>query len=361
MFSNSSSSLNTKFFIIGVCGKMGAGKDTVGDYLVKKHGFIRLAFADVLKKVCFDLFGVTFENLSLEEKNKKEDSLVGFSRREIWQIFGTDIMRNQVSKYLPGLSDENIWLNAVKRQINQIISKEGRFLKVVITDVRFENEAKFCLENGCLWNITREDILLDSSSEKHHSSEKLDWICNYPSITEIKNNGTMEDLYFKIETSFKKNLNAFRGVSEDAVEDAVKDGLLFIKFEYRNFVFPVRKESIGKFFERLKNVIAVYQNEDEVDIYRRHVYSVAKFLLVEYEECLKVKAPSYFMDLASMSIEDSTKFPLLTQNKKLIYSRFEKDNPNMFIFSVKGSKWMDANIVCRCSPRRQELESLYSF
>ena len=43
--------------IIGLGYKARVGKDTVGDYLVKNHGFVRLGFADALKNGCAAMFG----------------------------------------------------------------------------------------------------------------------------------------------------------------------------------------------------------------------------------------------------------------------------------------------------------------
>ena len=42
---------NTEIVIVeGLCWKKRVGKDTIGNHLVEKYGFYRLAFADLLKK-----------------------------------------------------------------------------------------------------------------------------------------------------------------------------------------------------------------------------------------------------------------------------------------------------------------------
>jgi hypothetical protein len=45
--------------IIGLCGPAGSGKDTAADFLVKNHGFVKVAFADPLKRICKDVFAFT--------------------------------------------------------------------------------------------------------------------------------------------------------------------------------------------------------------------------------------------------------------------------------------------------------------
>ena len=41
--------------IIGLAGYAGAGKDTVGNILIEKHGFRRVAFADKIRSLVYDI------------------------------------------------------------------------------------------------------------------------------------------------------------------------------------------------------------------------------------------------------------------------------------------------------------------
>ena len=43
--------------IIGVCGFIGSGKDTIADYLTNYHGFRRESFANSLKDCVAQVFG----------------------------------------------------------------------------------------------------------------------------------------------------------------------------------------------------------------------------------------------------------------------------------------------------------------
>ena len=41
--------------IIGLAGYAGAGKDTVGNILIEKHNFRRIAFADKIRSFIYDI------------------------------------------------------------------------------------------------------------------------------------------------------------------------------------------------------------------------------------------------------------------------------------------------------------------
>lgn len=49
--------------IIGLCGLAGSGKDTAADFLVKKSGYVKVAFADPLKRICKEVFQFSDEQL----------------------------------------------------------------------------------------------------------------------------------------------------------------------------------------------------------------------------------------------------------------------------------------------------------
>ena len=60
--------------IIGLCGQAGAGKDTVADFLVKNHSFVKVALADVLKRAAKEFFDFSDEQLwgPSSERNKPD-------------------------------------------------------------------------------------------------------------------------------------------------------------------------------------------------------------------------------------------------------------------------------------------------
>ena len=103
--------------IIGIIGKKGSGKDTIADYLVKNHGFIKFAFADKVKEVCKAMFNMTDKDFT--ENNKeviKPDWNI--SPRQALQLFGTDICRKVLPEKIPELKNRITNIIAGKLGVN---------------------------------------------------------------------------------------------------------------------------------------------------------------------------------------------------------------------------------------------------
>ena len=110
--------------ILGLTGKAGSGKDTVGAYLRQHYGFETIAFATKLKNVAREVF--------LWDGVKDERG------RRLLQRLGTEVGRDY---------DPNIWIQWAERYIGRcrISNPHQRF---VITDVRFPNEAFWIQSQG---------------------------------------------------------------------------------------------------------------------------------------------------------------------------------------------------------------------
>ncbi|MBA42926.1 MAG: hypothetical protein CMF62_02815 [Magnetococcales bacterium] len=177
--------------LIGIIGKKGHGKDTIGDYIVNKYKFKKIAFADSLKKICGELFGFTDEQLY---GNLKEeiDSYWNVSPRTIFQFIGTDLIRNQINQVIPNIG-KDFW---VKNTLKKIKSDETN--NYIICDVRFENEADKITENGgILIKVIRSDDESDESNDLHISENSINEIKNVKYI--IENNSDLEELYKKVD------------------------------------------------------------------------------------------------------------------------------------------------------------------
>ena len=123
--------------IIGICGFIGSGKDTIADYLVNVRQFRRMSFAGTLKDAVSAVFGWDRELL---EGRTRESRIWREQRDEWWsQRLGRDITPRQVLQQ---------WGTEVGRQAYHdeiwVASLENRLRNsqnnVVITDCRFPNE-----------------------------------------------------------------------------------------------------------------------------------------------------------------------------------------------------------------------------
>lgn len=188
--------------IIGVCGRKRHGKDTVGAFLTREHGYQRIAFADPIKRIAMDIYGLTYDQCYGDLK-EVEDERWGTTPRFIMQHLGTEMGRT---------IHEDTWVRYAFATIER--SRAGEAVDIfdesargfvrktfapdtnwVITDVRFLNEAA-AVENGGgqVWKVIRPGMKGDSDT--HASEVGVDLI--KPTLT-IPNDGTLEDLYAHVQ------------------------------------------------------------------------------------------------------------------------------------------------------------------
>lgn len=183
--------------LIGLAGNMGSGKSTCASYLVNQ-GFIERTFADPLKQICQILFELNTEQLygSQAEKNEPDPRWYMCSPRTMMQFIGTDVLRKQLETIMPGIGDDFFVINA-KNWYEQYI-KVHPGANIVISDVRFENEADFIKKAGGI--IILIDRCVDVNSHSSHSSEA--GIRNSDII--IDNNSSLDKLYQKLDKIISK-------------------------------------------------------------------------------------------------------------------------------------------------------------
>ena len=212
--------------IIGLVGLIGSGKDTAADYLVNFHQFRRDSFAAPLKDAVAAVFGWDRELLEGRSKQSREWREQGdiwwsnrlgrhITPRGMLQEWGTEVCRNSFHP--------DIWVASMEDRLRRTT------VSVVITDVRFPNEIWAIKQAGgfiiqinrgplpswwdtaVTWN--RGDNFGQIPSESWglpHASE-WSWVGNYFIDEVVDNNGSIEDLYNKlnntIDTISKFNYN----------------------------------------------------------------------------------------------------------------------------------------------------------
>lgn len=228
--------------IIGISGRMGSGKDTVGkiiQYLTSdyypRYSFDRflekqnsewnppysewevVRFGDKLKRIASLLTGIPIKKFEDQEFKKSYlgnewNKLIPYIPQDDDRpITKEDAIKTTVREFLQNLGTEAIrkhlhpdtWVNALFLEYTNEIGPMMRlygvnpmpsFPKWIITDVRFMNEVERIKENGgILIRVEREDSI---KSEHISETELLDYNgWDY----KISNNSSIEDLISQVE------------------------------------------------------------------------------------------------------------------------------------------------------------------
>ncbi|MGI4991042.1 hypothetical protein ACRXCV_00300 (plasmid) [Halobacteriovorax sp. GFR7] len=140
--------------ILGFTGLKRCGKDTAASYILEKYGAEQVMLADPIKRALMTMFGFTWEQVNGEGYDREQViPEYGVSIRHMLQTLGTEWGRM--------LINPDIWvrLQAERLEHDKLY---------VMSDVRFENEAELCRQNGILIHVRN---LKQSEVVDHHKSE----------------------------------------------------------------------------------------------------------------------------------------------------------------------------------------------
>jgi hypothetical protein len=205
--------------IVGVCGWIGSGKDTVADYLVNFHEFRRESFAGPLKDTVAAVFGwdrILLEGRTKEAREWREQidpwwakrlAMPTLTPRWVLQYWGTEVCRR-------GFHND-IWIASIENKLRS--TKDN----VVISDCRFPNEMTSIKRSGgkIVW-VQRgplpdwfeqavlanrgDNAALNTMKELGIHASEWAWVGSNFDVV-IENNGSIDDLYKKIQSLVVSN------------------------------------------------------------------------------------------------------------------------------------------------------------
>jgi len=175
--------------LIGLTGAAGCGKDTVAEYLCRYQRYHQMSFAYRLKSSLAAMLDIPVYRFDNREFKETVLPRVGKTPREMLQALGTEFGREMINP--------DLWVILLHAQIlRQAELHPDR--NIVITDVRFENEASYIrIGGGTIWHIERPNNPHCIGSS--HESEKP--VSRHDSDHLIINNGTLIDLHSVIDSA----------------------------------------------------------------------------------------------------------------------------------------------------------------
>jgi len=227
--------------IIGVCGFIGSGKDTIADYLTNFHGFRRESFANSLKDAVAQVFG--WDRTMLEGRTKQAREwreqvdpwwserlkMPNLTPRLMLQLWGTEVCRKAFH--------DDIWIASLENKLRNSTDD------IVISDCRFPNEIKSIKAAGGIIVWVRrgelpewyEDAVNSNRGETGnfvwatsrsrlekigiHASETA-WVgTNFDAV--LSNDGTIDDLMTKV----KDLVSSHPGANESLLYEVHADSL----------------------------------------------------------------------------------------------------------------------------------------
>lgn len=172
--------------IIGLSGYAQSGKDTVANILVEEYGFTRVAFADKIRGLLYEM------NPRINDRQLQQwidiqgwDATKAMSEvRMLLQNVGVGARK---------IFGENHWIIEAFKDIH------GTERNYVISDVRFTNEANWIKEvyGGHIWRVERPG----TKPVNDHVSELELNVWNFDEL--IYNAGSIEDLKEVVRSSME--------------------------------------------------------------------------------------------------------------------------------------------------------------
>ena len=171
--------------LIGLGGLLRSGKDTFADYLVEKHGYVKIQMSDPLHEAMMTLDPIVYPSGMQTRRYSEWVDAVGYvdakkqpEVRRLLQVLGTEIGRKMFG--------ENVWVDLAGRKIDELRIAGN---PVVITGLRYPNEIEMIQsrKGRAIWIDRGEKPTTDHASENSVHAEDFSFTIN--------NHGSVKDLH----------------------------------------------------------------------------------------------------------------------------------------------------------------------
>jgi hypothetical protein len=227
--------------IVGIAGKAGSGKSSIGKMLLQEvTGGRQFAFAARLKALCIELYGLSEEDVNTDEGKNRRASLVHpicpncsswettsitvDNREQIAcskcgaagapKVFQQPWTNREIVQYVGDKlrhANQSVWANIVLKQIEQLsVLKKGKPKYAIITDVRYRSEVDAVrAAGGVVWRLKRPETDGKIVGIPGHASEsELDRVPDHLFAKVITNDGSLEQLRAQVAAELQQLLRA---------------------------------------------------------------------------------------------------------------------------------------------------------
>lgn len=185
--------------LVGLIGHANSGKNSFAEEF-HYHSYREYSFAAPVKAACHALFGTAPHHFEDRDTKESKHPFWNKSPREMAQFVGTELVRNNIDKFLPEIGSY-FWIERLKLQL-LLDHPTKEDVRAVITDCRFQNEVEFILSTGGhIIYLTRPGsdgtVGISNHPSEQFIKEFSELFPESSKVHYVENHGTLDELRIK--------------------------------------------------------------------------------------------------------------------------------------------------------------------